>query len=141
MRGGALCPAARLLWCLLVSAVSPLGAQAPVRTRDVGFATVDYSNGLTLGALTLTETLALERASGSLFATGLFSRLNDGRGSRLGWLTGWGGGWLPEGAPREPRGLQQACQGKAAKGRPAKRRPAKRRVVAGAGLEPATYGL
>ncbi len=88
MRGGALCPAARLLWCLLVSAVSPLGAQAPVRTRDVGFATVDYSNGLTLGALTLTETLALERASGSLFATGLVSLFNDGRWSMQGGLTG-----------------------------------------------------
>lgn len=88
MRGGALCPAARLLWCLLISAVSPLGAQAPVRTRDVGFATVDYSNGLTLGALTLTETLALERPAGSLFATGLVSLFNDGRWSMQGGITG-----------------------------------------------------
>ncbi|HPV77527.1 MAG TPA: hypothetical protein PLX31_21700 [Gemmatimonadaceae bacterium] len=59
-----------------------------MRTRDVGFATVDYSNGLTLGALTLTETLALERASGSLFATGLVSLFNDGRWSMQGGLTG-----------------------------------------------------
>lgn len=88
MRGGALCPAARLLWCLLISTVSPLGAQAPVRTRDVGFATVDYSNGLTLGALTLTETLALERPAGSLFATGLVSLFNDGRWSMQGGITG-----------------------------------------------------
>lgn len=88
MRGGALCPAARLLLCLLTSAFSPLGAQAPVRTRDVGFATVDYSNGLTLGALSLTETVAVDRPNGSLFATGLVSLFHDGRWSMQGGITG-----------------------------------------------------
>ena len=88
MRGGALCPAARLLLGLLTFAFSPLGAQAPVRTRDVGFATVDYSNGLTLGALSLTETVAVERPSGSLFATGLVSLFHDGRWSMQGGITG-----------------------------------------------------
>lgn len=88
MRGGAPCPAARLLWCLFVLAVPPLGAQAPVRTRDVGFATVAYDNGLTLGALTLTETVAVERPAGALFATGLVSLFNDGRWSMQGGLTG-----------------------------------------------------
>lgn len=88
MRGGALCPAARLLLCLLTSAFSPLGAQAPVRTRDVGFATVDYSNGLTLGALSFTETVAVDRPNGSLFATGLVSLFHDGRWSMQGGITG-----------------------------------------------------
>jgi len=88
VRGGALCPAARLLWCLCVSAFSPVGAQSPVRTRDVGFATVDYSNGLTLGALSLTETVAVDRPAGSLFATGLVSLFNDGRWSMQGGITG-----------------------------------------------------
>lgn len=88
MRGGALCPAARLLWCLLMLAVPSLGAQAPVRTRDVGFATVAYDNGLTLGALTLTETVAIERPAGALFATGLLSLFNDGRWSMQGGITG-----------------------------------------------------
>lgn len=65
-----------------------LHAQAPLRTRDVGFATVEYDNGLTLGALTLTETVALERPAGSLFATGLLSLFNDGRWSMQGGITG-----------------------------------------------------
>ena len=69
-------------------AVSSLGAQAPVRTRDVGFATVDYDNGLTLGAVTLTETLLLERPAGALYASGLVSLFNDGRWSMQGGLTG-----------------------------------------------------
>lgn len=89
MRGGALCPAARLLWCcLLLAAVCPVGAQAPVRTRDVGVATVGYDNGLTLGAVTLTETAAIERPQGALFATGLVSLFNDGRWSMQGGITG-----------------------------------------------------
>lgn len=88
MRGGALCPAARLLWCLLLLVVRPLGAQAPVRTRDVGVATVGYDNGLTLGAITLTETAAIARPDGALFATGLVSLFNDGRWSMQGGITG-----------------------------------------------------
>jgi len=69
-------------------AVPSLGAQAPVRTRDVGAATVEYDNGLTLGAVTLTETIALERPAGALFATGLVSVFNDGRWSMQGGITG-----------------------------------------------------
>ena len=88
MRGGALCPAARLLWCLFLLAAPTLGAQAPVRTRDVGFATVAYDNGLTLGALTLNESVALERPTGALFANGLLSLFNDGRWSMQGGVTG-----------------------------------------------------
>lgn len=68
--------------------VPPLGAQAPVRTRDVGAATVEYDNGLTLGAVTLTETIALDRPTGALFATGLVSIFNDGRWSMQGGITG-----------------------------------------------------
>ncbi|MCC6931543.1 MAG: hypothetical protein IT359_21315 [Gemmatimonadaceae bacterium] len=59
-----------------------------MRTRDVGFATVDYSNGLTLGALSLTETVAVDRPNGSLFATGLVSLFHDGRWSMQGGITG-----------------------------------------------------
>ena len=89
MRGGALCSAARLFCCLSILAVPPAGAQqAPVRTRDVGFATVGYDNGLTLGALTLTEGIVLERPTGSLFGTGLVSLFNDGRWSMQGTLGG-----------------------------------------------------
>lgn len=89
MRGGALCPAARLLLPLLLTvALRPAAAQSPQRTRDVGFAAVEYDNGLALGALTLTETVALDRPAGSLFATGLVSLFNDGRWSMQGGLTG-----------------------------------------------------
>lgn len=89
MRGGALSLAAPLLWALaLPAAVAPAGAQSPQRARDVSFATVQYDNGLTLGALTLTETVAAERPSGSLFATGLVSLFNDGRWSMQGGITG-----------------------------------------------------
>ncbi|MEO6443603.1 MAG: hypothetical protein ABIZ91_10995, partial [Gemmatimonadaceae bacterium] len=88
VRGGALSPAARLFWYVLMFAVPPLGAQAPTRTRDVGFAAVSYDNGLTLGAITLTETAYLERPSGALFASGLVSLFNDGRWSMQGGLTG-----------------------------------------------------
>ncbi len=103
MRGGALCPAARLLWCLLIAAVPSLGAQAPVRTRDVGFATVDYDNGLTLGALTLTETVAIERPAGALFATGLLSMFHDGRWSMQGGITGSRfSAAIPAGGPLRP---------------------------------------
>lgn len=88
MRGGALCLAARLLWCCLLLVVRSVGAQAPVRTRDVGVATVAYDNGLTLGALTLTETASIDRPQGALFATGLVSLFNDGRWSMQGGVTG-----------------------------------------------------
>ncbi len=71
-----------------MSAASQVGAQAPTRTRDVGFATVSYDNGLTLGALTLTETAYIERATGALFASGLVSLFNDGRWSMQGAITG-----------------------------------------------------
>jgi len=54
----------------------------------VGVATVEYDNGLTLGAITLTETIALERSAGALFATGLVSLFNDGRWSMQGGVTG-----------------------------------------------------
>ncbi len=59
-----------------------------MRTRDVGFATVAYDNGLTLGALTLSEGTTLERPSGSIFGTGLVSLFNDGRWSMQGTLGG-----------------------------------------------------
>ena len=59
-----------------------------MRTRDVGFATVAYDNGLTLGALTLNESVALERPTGALFANGLLSLFNDGRWSMQGGVTG-----------------------------------------------------
>jgi hypothetical protein len=88
VRGGASRPAAQLLFCLLSVTVLPLRAQAPVRTRDVGFATVAYDNGLTLGALTLNESILVERASGELFANGLVSIFNDGRWSMQGLVGG-----------------------------------------------------
>ena len=65
-----------------------MGSQTPTRTRDVGFAAVSYDNGLTLGALTLTETAYVERATGALFASGLVSLFNDGRWSMQGAITG-----------------------------------------------------
>lgn len=88
MRGGAPCPAARLLWALPILVAEPLRAQAPVRTRDVGFATVAYDNGLTLGALTLNESATVERERALLFANGLVSLFNDGRWSMQGTLAG-----------------------------------------------------
>ena len=59
-----------------------------MRTRDVGFATVAYDNGLTLGALTLNESVLVERPTGELFANGLVSIFNDGRWSMQGLVGG-----------------------------------------------------
>jgi hypothetical protein len=90
MRGGASSPAARLLWTATVGACVPVLAlaQSPVRTRDVGFATVSYDNGQTFGALTLNETLVLERPTGSIVANGLVSLFDDGKWSMQGFLAG-----------------------------------------------------
>ncbi len=63
-------------------------AQSPVRTRDVGFATVSYDNGQTFGALTLNETAVVERPTGSLLANGLLSLFDDGKWSMQGLLAG-----------------------------------------------------
>jgi hypothetical protein len=63
-------------------------AQAPVRTRDLGFAVVAYDNGKTFGALTLNETAIVERATGSIVANGLLSLFDDGRWSMQGLLAG-----------------------------------------------------
>lgn len=73
----------------MVGALGPVRAVAqPVRTRDVGFATVSYDNGQTFGALTLNETAAIERPSGSLIANGLLSLFDDGKWSMQGLLAG-----------------------------------------------------
>ncbi|MGQ0650492.1 MAG: hypothetical protein ACT4P7_23380 [Gemmatimonadaceae bacterium] len=90
LRGGAHAPAARLLLALTVagSRSRPAGAQAPVRTRDVGFATVAYDNGRTFGALTLNETSVLQRETGSIVANGLLSVFDDGRWSMQGLIAG-----------------------------------------------------
>jgi hypothetical protein len=83
-------PAARLFLILIAGAIVPMraSAQSPVRTRDVGFATVSYDNGQTFGALTLTETATLERLTGSLVANGLLSLFDDGKWSMQGFLAG-----------------------------------------------------
>lgn len=90
LRGGAKGPAARLLLalCLVESWPSRVDAQPPVRSRDIGFATVAYDNGATFGALTLNETALLERQTGSVLANGLLSLFNDGRWSMQGLLSG-----------------------------------------------------
>ena len=74
----------------MIGAVVPVraAAQVPVRTRDVGFATVSYDNGQTFGALTLNETATIDRASGSLLANGLLSLFDDGKWSMQGMLAG-----------------------------------------------------
>lgn len=72
----------------LAVAVANARAQAPVRTRDVGFATVAYDNGQTFGAITLNELATIERPSGSLTANALLSLFNDGRWSMQGFLAG-----------------------------------------------------
>jgi len=75
---------------LIVGAIVPMRAfaQSPVRTRDVGFATVSYDNGQTFGALTLNETAVIERLTGSLVANGLLSLFDDGKWSMQGLLAG-----------------------------------------------------
>ncbi|MBV6522187.1 MAG: hypothetical protein MNPFHGCM_02333 [Gemmatimonadaceae bacterium] len=80
MRGGAIGLAAQLLCALSVLTVPTAGAQA-VRTRDVGFATVRYDNGLGLGALSLYEAIGMSRATGDLNANWLLSLFSDGRWS------------------------------------------------------------
>jgi hypothetical protein len=75
---------------LILGAIVPMRAfaQLPVRTRDVGFATVSYDNGQTFGALTLNETAAIERPTGSVVANGLLSLFDDGKWSMQGLLAG-----------------------------------------------------
>jgi hypothetical protein len=72
--------------CLAVPVVLP--AQAPVRTRDLSMASVRYENGLTLGAMTLFESLALYREHSSTAAWGLLSLFHDGNWSMQGGLEG-----------------------------------------------------
>jgi hypothetical protein len=67
---------------------APAAAQPPVRTRDVGFAVVEFDNGGTFAATTLNESLVLERSTGSLLANGLVSVFQDGRWSMQGVLAG-----------------------------------------------------
>lgn len=87
MRGGAVALAAQLLCGSPVVAV--LTAQvALVRTRDVGFAAVEYDNGLTLGATSLYQTLSASRDRGTLDAAWLLSMFTDGRWSMQGALAG-----------------------------------------------------
>jgi hypothetical protein len=87
MRGGAVALAAQLLCGSPV--VSVLTAQvALVRTRDVGFAAVEYDNGLTLGAASLYQTLSASRDRGTLDAAWLVSMFTDGRWSMQGALAG-----------------------------------------------------
>lgn len=90
LRGGAFAPAAQVLVALVLLGSRPpvAGAQAPVRTRDVGFAIVDYDNGRSFGALTLNETAVIERPTGSLSANALLSLFNDGRWSTQAALAG-----------------------------------------------------
>lgn len=59
-----------------------------MRSRDVGFAFVNYDNGLALGALSLNETLLVLRERSSTLANGLLSVFNDGRWSAQGTLSG-----------------------------------------------------
>lgn len=85
-RGGARALAARLfLGCLLGAASS---AQAQARTRDLGFATVRYENGLTLSALTLYETITGGLRNAPVSADGLVSLFSDGRWSMQGSVEG-----------------------------------------------------
>ncbi len=82
MRGGARALAARLLFgCSIGLAAS---AQAQVRTRDVGFATVRYENGLTASAITLYDAVTGGPRNAPLSADGLISLFSDGRWSMQG---------------------------------------------------------
>lgn len=84
MRGGAPGLAARLLLSLFIPVVLP--AQEPVRTRDASIATVRYDNGLSAGAFTLFESIALQRELSTAAAYGLLSLFDDGRWSLQGEL-------------------------------------------------------
>jgi hypothetical protein len=87
MRGEALVLAAQMLFGLLVPI--PSHAQTQVeRTRDVGFATVRYENGLTLAATTLYETVVAKRKRSTTSANGLVSLFHDGRWSMQGYIEG-----------------------------------------------------
>ncbi len=101
LRGGAVAPAAFFFACLTSLAGAPRVArgQGPVRTRDVGVATVAYDNGRTFTALTLNETAVIERETGSLVANALLSMFEDGRWSMQGLLSG-----SRFSAPLAPRG-------------------------------------
>ncbi|MGQ0766385.1 MAG: hypothetical protein ACT4OZ_12050 [Gemmatimonadota bacterium] len=92
MRGGANCPAARLFFAMLVFTSGPrllYPQQAgPARTRDVGFALVNFDNGGTYGAITLNESAFLDRPTGALVANGLVSIFQDGRWSMQALLAG-----------------------------------------------------
>ena len=87
MRGEALVLAAQMLCSLLVPVASPAQTQVE-RTRDVGFATVRYENGLTLAATTLYETVVAKRNRTTTSANGLVSLFHDGRWSLQGYLEG-----------------------------------------------------
>lgn len=54
-------------------------AQAPVRTRDAGFAYVDYATGISAGALTLYDAVLLGTDRSSRGAYSLLSLFDDGR--------------------------------------------------------------
>lgn len=87
MRGGASVLAARLFFWLAIPVVSPAQTRL-VRTRDAGFATVRYENGLTLGAMTLYEGLEAQRKNSLTALNGLLSLFHDGRWSMQGLLQG-----------------------------------------------------
>jgi hypothetical protein len=87
MRGEALVLAAQMLCSLLVPVASPAQTQVE-RTRDVGFATVRYENGLTLAATTLYESVVAKRKRSTTSANGLVSLFHDGRWSLQGYLEG-----------------------------------------------------
>lgn len=63
-------------------------AQVPVRTRDASFAVVRYETGLTAGALTLYEAIALANERATRAAYGLVSLFGDGRFSMQAGLEG-----------------------------------------------------
>ena len=85
MRGGARVLAAQLFLWLSVPVVSPAQTQL-VRTRDVGFAAVDYDNGLTLGAATLYEGIVAHSGNSTTALNGILSAFHDGRWSMQGFL-------------------------------------------------------
>jgi hypothetical protein len=81
-RGGARALAARFMFGCLLAAAPAAGAQA--RSRDLGFATVRYENGLTLSALTLYEAVTGGLRNAPVTADGLVSLFSDGRWSMQG---------------------------------------------------------
>jgi hypothetical protein len=86
MRGRALaCAAHVVLWASVP--FGSLTAQA-ARTRDAGISSVSYDNGFAATALTLNETLGLDRTRSSTSANGVVSLFDDGRWSMQGSLAG-----------------------------------------------------